>query len=57
MSEMKALIVAGTGEATSHDPALFEAKIRATVRYADPVAWITGQRGPSCAGRSGGHTG
>jgi hypothetical protein len=41
MSEMKALIVAGTGEATSHDPALFEAKIRATVRYADPVAWIT----------------
>jgi hypothetical protein len=33
--------VAGTGEATAHDPNLFEAKIRATIRYADPAAWIT----------------
>jgi hypothetical protein len=41
MSEMTALIVAGSGEATSHDPTLFEAKIRATVRFADPAAWIT----------------
>jgi len=41
VSERFPLIVAGTGQATSHDPSLFEAKIRATVRYADPAAWIT----------------
>jgi hypothetical protein len=35
------MIVAGSGEASSHDPSLFEAKIRATIRYADPAAWIT----------------
>jgi hypothetical protein len=35
------VMVVGTGEATSHDPGLFEAKIRATVRFADPAAWIT----------------
>jgi hypothetical protein len=35
------MIVAGTGEAASHDPGLFEAKIRSTIRYADPAAWIT----------------
>jgi hypothetical protein len=41
MSEMGQLIVAGSGEADSHRPSLFEAKVRATVRYADPAAWIT----------------
>ncbi len=41
MSEMKPLMVVGTGEAASHDPGLFDAKIRATVRFADPAAWIT----------------
>jgi hypothetical protein len=41
MSEMKTLVVAGSGEATSHEPGLFEAKTRATIRFADPAAWIT----------------
>ena len=41
MSEMYSLIVAGSGEAASHLPSLFEAKVRSTVRYADPAAWIT----------------
>jgi hypothetical protein len=41
MSERNALMVAGSGEAVSHDPTLFEAKVRATVRFADPAAWIT----------------
>ncbi|HEY1257329.1 MAG TPA: hypothetical protein VGF01_21370 [Terracidiphilus sp.] len=41
MSEMNPLIVAGSGEASSHDPSLFDARIRATIRYADPAAWIT----------------
>lgn len=41
MSEAYPLFVAGSGEATSHEPGLFEAKIRSTVRYADPAAWIT----------------
>jgi hypothetical protein len=35
------LIVAGTGEADSYRRDLFEARVRATVRYADPAAWIT----------------
>jgi hypothetical protein len=35
------LVVAGTGEAGSHRPELFEARTRATVRYADSGAWIT----------------
>jgi hypothetical protein len=38
---MYSLIVAGSGEADSHQPGLFEAKVRSTVRYADPAAWIT----------------
>jgi hypothetical protein len=41
MSEINTMIVAGSGEASTHDPSLFEAKIRATIRYADPAAWIT----------------
>ena len=41
MSELNALIVAGYGEADSYRRDLFEARIRATVRYADPAAWIT----------------
>ncbi len=41
MSEMNPLIVVGRGEASNHDPALFEAKIRSTIRFADPAAWIT----------------
>ena len=41
MSELNALIVAGYGEADSYRCDLFEARIRATVRYADPAAWIT----------------
>ncbi len=41
MSELHALIVVGSGEASAHQPGLFDAKVRATVRYADPAAWIT----------------
>lgn len=41
MSELHSLIVLGSGEASAHQPGLFDAKIRATVRYADPAAWIT----------------
>jgi len=41
VSGMYPLIVVGSGEATAHQPSLFEAKIRSTVRYADPAAWIT----------------
>jgi hypothetical protein len=40
MNKVKPLIIAGSGEASSHDPGLFEAKIRSTIRYADPAAWI-----------------
>jgi hypothetical protein len=35
------VVVAGSGEASSLQPDLFEARTRATVRYADPAAWIT----------------
>src|SRR3984893_18790740 len=35
------MVVAGSGEANSLRPDLFEARTRATVRYADPAAWIT----------------
>jgi len=38
---LEALFVAGSGEANSLQPDLFEARTRATVRYADPAAWIT----------------
>jgi hypothetical protein len=41
LSNLNALIVAASGEADSYRPDLFEAKIRATVRYADPAAWTT----------------
>jgi hypothetical protein len=41
MSEANAFIVAGSGEADSYQRDLFEAKARATVRYADPAAWVT----------------
>ena len=41
MNELGALIVAGSGEADSYQRDLFEARVRATVRYADPAAWIT----------------
>lgn len=34
-------VVVGSGEANSLQPELFEARTRATVRYADPAAWIT----------------
>ncbi|MGA3372304.1 MAG: hypothetical protein ABSC48_11155 [Terracidiphilus sp.] len=41
MSQAHTFIVAGSGEADSYQRELFEAKARATVRYADPAAWIT----------------
>jgi hypothetical protein len=41
LSELQSLIVVGSGEASAHQPGLFDAKVRATVRYADPAAWIT----------------
>lgn len=41
MNELGALIVTGSGEADSYQRDLFEARVRATVRYADPAAWIT----------------
>jgi hypothetical protein len=41
LSDLNALIVVGSGEADSYRPDLFEAKVRATVRYADPAAWTT----------------
>lgn len=41
MSELSTFIVAGSGEADSYQRDLFEARVRATIRYADPAAWIT----------------
>ncbi len=41
MSEPSALLIAGSGEADSYQRDLFEPKVRSTVRYADPAAWIT----------------
>ncbi|MGA3081576.1 MAG: hypothetical protein ABSD44_09360 [Terracidiphilus sp.] len=41
MSEPKTFILAASGEADSYRRDLFEARIRATVRYADPAAWMT----------------
>lgn len=41
MSDLNSLIVAASGEADAHRPDLFEARIRATVRFADPAAWTT----------------
>jgi hypothetical protein len=41
MSELHKLTVAGTGEAGTSRRELFDARVRATVRYADPAAWTT----------------
>ena len=41
MNGLATLVVAGSGEARSPRPDLFEARARTTVRYADPAAWIT----------------
>jgi hypothetical protein len=40
-NELGTVVVAGSGEANSLRHDLFEARIRATVRYADSAAWIT----------------
>lgn len=39
MSGWSDLVVAGSGKADAPQPDLFEARTRATVRYADPAAW------------------
>jgi hypothetical protein len=36
-----ALTIVGKGEARQPQPELFEARLRAVVRYADPAAWIS----------------
>jgi hypothetical protein len=41
MSQLSDFIIAGTGEADSFQRDLFEPRVRATVRYADPAAWTT----------------
>jgi hypothetical protein len=41
MIGLETLAVAGSGEASTLQPELFEARARAIVRYADPAAWIT----------------
>lgn len=41
MIGLETLVVAGSGEADSLQPDSFEERTRATVRYADPAAWIT----------------
>jgi hypothetical protein len=41
MSEMYQLMVAGSGESGSSQRDMFDARVRATVRYADPAAWTT----------------
>jgi hypothetical protein len=38
---LETIVVAGSGEARTHQPDLFEVRARATVRFADPAAWIT----------------
>jgi hypothetical protein len=35
------LVVVGQGEADEPQPDLFEPRLRTTVRYADPAAWVT----------------
>jgi hypothetical protein len=40
MNGLDAMIVAGCGDSSSVSPDMFEARTRATVRYADPAAWI-----------------
>jgi len=41
MSELGKLTVAGSGESGTSQRDMFEARVRATVRYADPAAWTT----------------
>jgi hypothetical protein len=41
MSELYQLTVAGKGEAGASQRDRFDARVRATVRYADPAAWTT----------------
>jgi len=41
MNEMAKLTVAGSGEAGASRRDQFDARVRATVRYADPAAWTT----------------
>ncbi|MGD0682498.1 MAG: hypothetical protein ABR990_10635 [Terracidiphilus sp.] len=41
MNELDKLTVAGSGEAGESRRDLFDARVRATVRYADPAAWTT----------------
>jgi hypothetical protein len=41
MNELDKLMVAGSGEAGASQRDLFDARVRATVRYADPAAWTT----------------
>jgi hypothetical protein len=41
MSELHDLMVAGSGQAGASQRDLFDARVRATVRYADPAAWTT----------------
>ena len=41
MNELEKLSVAGSGEAGTSQRELFDARVRATVRYADPAAWTT----------------
>jgi len=41
MNELDKLTVAGSGEAGTSQRELFDARVRATVRYADPAAWTT----------------
>jgi|CZKF01.1.fsa_nt_gi hypothetical protein len=41
MSELYKLTVAGSGEAGASQRDLFDARVRAIVRYADPAAWTT----------------
>lgn len=37
----EALAIIGTGEARQPQPEMFEARLRAVVRYADPAAWVS----------------
>ena len=41
MISLETMVIAGSGEATAPQPDLFEARARATVRFADPAAWVT----------------
>src|ERR1035438_10932006 len=41
MNELHKLTVAGSGEAGASQRDLFDAGVRAAVRYADPAAWTT----------------